>query len=745
MKRPVFIILIYYIAGIIAGRYLKADAALFVAMVITTLLLFRLKRKRVLFALPVFMVLGFALTSLSIGEDVVLADTNITISGVVKDITISENGTYRIDITTDDGAVRVMAYEDENLNTGDIIEVSGKAKIPEKPSNPGAFDDYTYMKMKGLKYRLYADNIIKTGKKDMGYFSAIVKLRNTLNESIDRVYNDENSALIKALVTGDKSYISDETRTLYTDGGAIHLLCVSGLHVGIIAGIIFFIINRISNKARLLSALLVSAILFVYMIFIGSAPSVVRAVIMASLMFMAKPVGRKSDGLNNMFIAAFLILLGNPLLLFNSGFLLSFATVTGIVLSITKRNENGKDNYFADILKTSFFATIFALPITAYYFYSVSVAGVLTNLVVLPLTPVVVISGIVSAVMGVFGTTLGVVAALPAVAVLKVYDIVLNAVSTISLLNGITGRPSVFMCVIYYAVLILLIKGDKRKTVVKSAIVLCLTVMAAVPVADRFVLKNVEVVFLDVGQGDCAVITDYKNNTYVVDTGGNWYYDEDENTGSRYVYPYLQYKGTEEIDILFISHPDYDHAMGSLELMDKCTISKIVFADFDYTENELYNRIIEKANDKNVEITYVSEGDKVIEDDLIFECMYPQKGMEGDDNEGSMVLKFTYKDFSVLFTGDLGIAQEVNLMDNNIEADVLKVAHHGSAYSTSKDFIDAVNCDIAVIPAGKNNIYGHPTEEVLERLEGKEVFVTGYDGAVTVKTNGKDYNVKTEK
>ncbi len=385
------------------------------------------------------------------------------------------------------------------------------------------------------------------------------------------------------------------------------------------------------------------------------------------------------------------------------------------------------------------------MPITAYYFYSVSVAGVITNLVVLPLTPIVVISGIVSAILGVFSHSLGVIASFPAVEVLEIYDVVLKAVSSASFLNGITGRPSVVMCIIYYAVLLFLIKGDKRKAAIKSAVVLCLTVMVAVPVADRFIFKNVEVTFLDVGQGDCTVITDYNNNTYVIDAGGNSYYDEGENTGERYVYPYLQYKGTEEIDILFISHPDYDHAMGSLELMDKCSVSKIVFADFDYEESELYDRLIRKAKHKDIEIVYISEGHKFIEGDLVFECMYPEKYMEGDDNEGSMVIKFTYKDFSALFTGDLGIAQEVNLMDNNIKADVLKVAHHGSAYSTSEEFVEAVGCKIAVIQAGKNNIYGHPSEEVLERLEDKEVFVTGYDGAVTVKTNGKGYSVKTEK
>ncbi len=747
MKRPVLIILIYYLAGIIAGRYIDNGTALFAVVLALTFVLFGVYKSKLVFIALIFMTLGMGFTAVRLGGDLEVYDKVITVEGKVYETSCSENGRMRVDIKTDNGRVRIMTDAGEDFYTGDTVRATGNVDIPEKPTNPGAFDDYMYMKREGLKFRLYADEIEKTDEPIMGFMYAASRLRKALNDSIDRIYDDNEASLIKAVVTGDKSYISDDTRALYTDGGAIHVLCISGLHVGIVAAIIIFIIGKIFPKDKETCVMLASCILLAYMFFIGMTPSVVRSVIMAVIAMAAVPLGRKNDGLNSMFIAALVILIMNPLTLFNAGFLLSFATVSGIIISLGYRRFDGKGKYIKDIASTSLFATLFALPITAYYFYSVSIAGIITNLVVLPLTPVVVVSGILSSVAGLFNVMLGTFVGLPALAVLKIYEVVLSFAASVPFLNSLTGQIDILLCIFYYVALVLIITNTGKDRRIKLVSAVCVLCMFGLIVSDRFLFRNAEIAFMDVGQGDCAVITDHNKNVFVIDTGGALYYDEEENTGKRFIYPYLQYKGIDEVDMLFISHPDTDHALGSLSLMDTVKVEEIIFADFDYEESELYDKIIRKAKDTGTKIRFIEAGDVKSKGEMVFECLYPFEDSKGDDNAGSMVIKFTYNDFSVLFTGDLGIAQERIIIDNNIDvgADVLKVSHHGSKYSTSEEFVEAVGCDIAVISAGKNNYYGHPHSETMERLKETESFVTAFDGAVVIKTNGDKYSVETMK
>ncbi len=747
MKRPVLIILIYYIAGILTGRYLGNGIVPFVIMLCVILALIKANRDRALLAAPIFMLIGILMTSSSLKTNNYEAIADAKAEGVIYDISYSQSGRQRLDIRSDDKNIRIMTDKIYDANIGDVIVVKGMIDPPATPSNPGEFDDFLYMKMEGLEYRLYADSIYKTGSKDMPLRSFMYELREKINESIDNIYTKKDASIIKAVVTGDKSAISDETRTLYTSGGAVHILCVSGLHVSVIAAIIFIFVKKILRLNGMASLALSAVFLFAYMAFIGFTPSVIRAVIMAMLVVVAGEIGRKSDGLNNIYIAALAILLFDPLTLFNTGFMLSFLTVFGIVLSSRYIRFKGEGAYIKGILSASFFATVFSLPVTAYCFYNVSFAGILTNVIILPLTPIVVIFGILSAVMGVISVPLGVFFAGSAAVVLKIYDIVLKAVSAVPFLNIMTGRPGIAFCALYYVTIIIIITNLKNKRSIKAISGLCAAMLFISVISNKVFLKDVEIAFLDVGQGDCAVITDYNKNAFIIDTGGNWYYEDDENTGVRYIYPYLQYKGIKDIEVLFVSHPDIDHILGSIGLMDVCDISKIVLADFEYEKSEVYDRMIKKAEEKGIEILRVTAGDRISAGDIVFDCIYPYAGARGDDNAGSLVLKFTYDEFSALFMGDLGIAQEEIIIDNNIDirSDILKVAHHGSKHSTGEKFVEAVDCDYAVISSGKNNIYDHPHDETMERLSDATKLVTADNGAIIIKTNGNDYTVKTMK
>lgn len=754
MKRPVLVILVYYTVGILTGRYfgITGTALVLIGAFIISLVLFKLKDDKTAFAALLALAAGAILTANIIGTDSCVFDGDITAEGVIYDISYSKSGRQRLDIHTytvngkdENINIRVMADKDYNADIGDCILAAGRAEMPSEAYNPGGFDDELYMKRESIAFRLYAERVYKTGTKPMPVRNVFYKARNILNESIDSIYAPDDAALIKAVVTGDKSGISDEQRKLYTDGGAVHVLCVSGLHTGVIAAVMMFICVRFFRLKGKILAAAVTAGLLAYMLFTGCGPSVVRAVIMAVIALWALPLGRKSDGFNNIFLAALVILLFSPLTLFNPGFLLSFATVFGIVLSAKYITVRGRGIYVKRLILSSFYAIVFSLPITAYCFYDVSVAGIITNLIILPLTPALVILGIISAVTGLMSVPIGVFFGGVPFIVLRLYEFILKAASAIPFFNILTGRPSLPMCALFYAAVILLTVNAKNRVRLKKLSAVCFAAVLLITAYNGIFRKNIDITYLYVGQGDCTVITDYRKNVVVIDTGGSAFYGENDNTGRRYIYPYLQYKGIEDIEMLFITHPDIDHSLGSLELMDVCGIKTIVLSDYGFEDNELYDKIVKKAEEKNINIEYMSAGDTIVCGDMEIDCMYPFKGNSGENNAGSLLLKLRYGDFSAIFTGDLGTQEEKSIISAgmDVDSDILKLGHHGSKYSSSEEFIEAVSPEYAVISAGKNNIYGHPDKSVIERLRDTEYFITYETGAVTVTTDGYGYSVKT--
>lgn len=298
MKRPVLIILIYYLAGILAGRYLSELGIVpFAFVFVLPFIGFVIKRERVLIIAPVFMVLGFALTASALKE-VTVNEGEMNVEGVIYEITYSQSGTQRLDIKTEDGMViRVMSDKHYNADIGDVIAVKGRAVLADKPTNPGEFDDYTYLRRENIDFRLYAEKLYKTGEKGMYLKRILFKVKSLLNDSIDRLYTSENSALVKAVVTGDKSFISDSLRTLYTEGGAIHILCVSGLHVGVIIAALSYFIKRILRIKGVAAEIIIDLLLVLYVIFIGFTASVVRAVAMAVIVNTAPKKAEKATDL----------------------------------------------------------------------------------------------------------------------------------------------------------------------------------------------------------------------------------------------------------------------------------------------------------------------------------------------------------------------------------------------------------------------------------------------------------------
>ncbi len=263
--------------------------------------------------------------------------------------------------------------------------------------------------------------------------------------------------------------------------------------------------------------------------------------------------------------------------------------------------------------------------------------------------------------------------------------------------------------------------------------------------------------FLDVGQGDACVIT-HNEQTFLVDGGGNRYMDEENNMGMRVIYPFLLYKGIDNIDVAFISHMHYDHIKGVLELFDEIKIKKVAVShvyksivedEQQLQEHVLLNELIKKCKQTNTELIFVKEGDVFLGDGIKFVCHYPfsETEYEEDENKNSMVLELKTWQQQILFTGDIEADVEEAIEKKDVDIygmDVLKVAHHGSATSSSQQFLERTHPTVGIISVGENR-HGHPSQEVIARYNKLKipVYLTMDYGMIEVSINRKHLKIKT--
>ena len=286
--------------------------------------------------------------------------------------------------------------------------------------------------------------------------------------------------------------------------------------------------------------------------------------------------------------------------------------------------------------------------------------------------------------------------------------------------------------------------GDLKSLILKTYKIIILLI--SVIVIFQF-NKKIEICFLDVGQGDSCFITTPNHKTILIDGGGST--SSTFDVGKDTLIPYILDKGHTKVDYIFISHFDQDHSLGCAKIIENLTVSNLIL-NKQLEENDIYKHIVSIAKQKKVNLIYVKAGDVITLNGVKIKILHPQEKLiaENSINNNSIVFKLEYKSFSILFTGDIeNIAEEVILSKNiNLKADILKVAHHGSKTSSSQRFIEAVSPKIALIGVGKNNMFGHPNREVIERLQsyGTKIYRTDECGeiSITVNNRGKIVGIK---
>lgn len=671
--------------------------------------------------------------------------------GMIKEAGLTDSGNQKLTIQCDlkDGEgndlqkvkLYVIWSGEERFQAGDQVSFKGELMPFYKASVPGGYDEELYLRTKGYEGKMYPQEMEYLGE-DHSLQSRLARARAKVHAALDSILPSNESGIMKAMLTGDKGDIPAESYRLYARAGIVHVLCISGLHMSVLALYVSFFMEKILKQTKRVSAAATMLAALSFLLFIGFTPSAVRAVTMICVVMTARVLFRSHDRLNEIALAALLILFIEPLYLFHIGFQLSFVTVLGLCIAAEYIERKGReDRTWKDDLRESLafslYASMFSFPLAAYYFYYISPAGILANLVIIPLSGLLLGMGIISAFLGMLWMPLGVFAAGSVYGILHLFEITCHLLLRLPFAYVPVGRPAEAVILLYYGLLFFWLKYSERKGSWKGAAILCIALWCAV-FENQLFRKETTVTFLDVGQGDAAVIHTWEGKTYLVDGGGEYGKEFGENVGHTVLLPYLEFLGVTEVEAAFLSHPDRDHMTGLLEIMEYIPIKQFYLGEYPYEVTKDF-RFLKEILEK-YRITLYTVDDRSHSPDEEWLCLAPVSEFffsEGEDNHGSMVLKYTVGDTEVLFTGDMSFEDEQLLLKKNadVSADILKVSHHGSKYSSNNDFLRAVAAKAAVISCGEENLYGHPHTETLERLaeSGTEIYRTDVSGSVQVK------------
>lgn len=649
-----------------------------------------------------------------------------------------------------------------SCNLGETLYGRGSLKKISLPENPGQFNARTYYYGKKIDYRIFSARIMERDGKQDPYLSFLQFLKEKIKYGFYRVFQEKDAGILCSMILGDKEGMEEETYALYQLAGIAHVFAISGLHVGLVGRGLYQLLRKIGLKFG--QAFLVSmGVIVSYAILSGGSPSAVRAVIMFGLSVFAQVCGRGYDLLTALMVALVCLVTENPFLLLQTGVWLSFGAVFAIGFIYPYLEEYFKPgNVLYQSFLISFSVHIFTLPILTCSYYQFSAYGIFLNIIVVPLMTFVFVSGAAAGIVGILFPEAGMFLGGMAHYILLLYEKLCQWYLKIPAAVCITGKPEKSQILFYYVVMLIGIWGLKKftgsKRKLKKIGVLALLGLSAV-ILFPLPKFHLEITMVDVGQGDGIFIQSpwemgniFRNSLNLFVDGGS---TDIKEVGTYRMLPFLKSKGVNHIDKWLITHGDRDHYSGFLEILEE--VEKGIFSVdtlcLPWVKNpgEGYEEVQKAAMDAGISVEYIGQGITWKTGKLKVRFLHPAKNYHSEsENAYSLVFLLDYGKFRGLFTGDVEGEGEEGLQkyfQNQQPITLLKVAHHGSANSTTESFCRLIAPQMAWISAGAENNYGHPSKEVLERLEREScgIFQTPKQGAIWLKTNGKTFKVSCQK
>lgn len=660
--------------------------------------------------------------------------------------------------------------QEKEILPGDSILVEGEFAPHEPASNPGEFDAQAYYLSSDVIGSLWEPDLVRYTKGEFSVCRLLEQIRRRFVDSYKNILGDKAAALMAAVSLGEKGLMETEWKLLYQEGGIAHIFAVSGLHISLV-GMGLFRLLRLLRTGYGLSALICAAAVFSYGMMTGFSISAMRAVLMFFVWAGAQVCGRKNDLATALSLSAAVIVFLDARNTEQSSFWLSFAAVGSIAVVMPAMQKMcSVRNTFWKSFVSGVSVWIGTLPCVLYFFYQTTPWSILINLAVIPLMPLIMVSGFCAGTVGMLNVEAGVFLAAPVHYLFAVFEWLCRMQQKLPHALWAAGRPSAARIALYYAVLAailclvvkrsvsdttLLNKAQRISAQVRRGrlifVLLCGFCTAVMGIRSH---TDLRVTCFSVGQGDCALVRMPGGGNCLIDGG---------STSRKNIWEYVisrgvKYYGIRTLDYVFLSHADEDHISGIKEFLEsyECgaggrnihgiTMKYLVLPPTADAKDFL--ELKKLAYEKGVEVLGMERGSAVTDGKAALTCLAPDGDhLTGERNEDSMVLMLSYGKFRMLFTGDLENEAEKRLAQSEIDlsADVLKVGHHGSAGASSEVFLDRVNPKISVISCGKNNRYGHPAKETLKRLYRNKsaVFQTPECGAVTICSDGESFTGHT--
>ncbi len=749
----IVLITLAYIVGIIMGLYLRLNLSIVLfclIVLIYAILKSKIKLNSKIFILIIFISIIGILWGHFKFQNFKSKYSDGQVDMKVKIIKLNaEKEYYKVYVCKNEKKDKFLIYipNEYNAKIGDLLYVKATFEKPSVAKNRGAFDYSKYLYSQNIYGVLKIKSLDEIYYIDNSGTNYIHKIQESIENILGRCFPQDELGIILGMTIGDTSYITEETKTSFKLDGISHLLAVSGSNVSFIILFSKFLLDRILGKK--ISNYFVIFFIIIFMLVSGASASVVRAAIMGIVVVLADILARKSNVYASICISALIILIYNPLTIFDTGFILSFGGTLGIVLLYEKikttlleklKAKNKILIYIIDTLSVTLSSQIILLPIMMYYFNSISLVSILVNLLVVPISGVLTILGFSVYISGLISIKFAQVLSYSTYVLIRLIINIANAFSRFKYASIIVPTPKLIWIISYYLCIYKIFYKFKNKlwNYILYSLIAISILIETIPV------NYLSINFVDVGQGDCTYIETKNKRSILIDGGGSE--NSDYDVGEKVLLPYILDRGKSKIDLIIISHFHEDHMEGLLTIMENLKVGKIVIGPAN-EDTTLYKEFVSITKEKNIVVESVRAGDSIKIDDAKFEVLYPNKDEKINENENnnSLVLKLKYYNTSMLFTGDMESEVEEKIT-SNVKANILKVAHHGSKTSSEDTFIERVKPQIALIGVGKNNKFGHPNEEVLKRLEENSdiIFRTDICGEIMMKLYKNNIKIRTK-
>lgn len=676
--------------------------------------------------------------------------------GTVLDVRGGEPGVRTYTFAIDGGPVALVSLPDQ-LSSGTLALLRGRLEPLDEARNPGETSERAIEGEHRIGARIEHATLLATLGVDNSWRAQIARMRERAHNALRARLGEPAASIVAGELWGERAQLPPDLRAEFQETGTVHVLVTAGLHVGLVALVVAWCCTQLRAPRAAGCAAGIVAV-WVFAAFSGLELPALRAATMATCALTARACGRAAFSWNTLTIAAAVVIAAIPGSIISPSFWLSFCCVgaifalgSGIDELLHARIRLPERVREALVLTTA--TQLGTWPITAAIFLQWSSYALLANLAVVPCVPLTMILG---------AAQLALASCAPlaqASANLNGWIIawIVGVVRTLGALPGSTlvMTPAPFWCIALYEAALLTALPLTRRGGTTLALTFALTATSLVLCPPQTFASHLRITVLDVGQADAIVIETPAHHAILVDAGGRLERGPQgddssaERVGERIVVPFLIREGIHRLDALIVSHPHGDHVGGCRPVLDKIRVAEIADSGQTYG-GHAYHDCLDTAAADHVPIVHPRAGDVWRTPDGVTLTFIgpsmPFIGGKNAINDNSIAFILTYKRFRMLFTGDAGSAAEQRFLAEGVDlrADMLKVGHHGSAYSSSPEFIAAVHPRYAIISVGRHNLFGHPAPSTIETLQfaGVAIFRTDESGAITVTTSGQSADLE---